>query len=109
MEGFTYTNIFETKGIEYLVIISFFAVLVPVWMFFNRKTKPVLELQKVKGFISANSLRIPQGVFFSKYHTWAHLEKNGEAYVGFDDLLVHITGDVKLTQFKNPGEHIKKG
>lgn len=109
MEGFTYTNIFETKGIEYLVIISFFLVLVPLWMFFNRKTKPAVALQKVNGFISASSLRIPQGVFFSKYHTWAHLEKTGFALVGLDDLLVHITGDVKLTQFKKPGEYIQKG
>jgi hypothetical protein len=46
MEGFTYTNIFETKGIEYLVIISFFAVLVPLWMFFNRKTKHEVAHQK---------------------------------------------------------------
>lgn len=109
MEGFTYTNIFETKGIEYLVIIAFFAVLVPVWAFFNRKPKTALVAQKSKGFISANSLRIPQGVFFSKYHTWAHLEKTGLAHVGLDDLLVHITGDVKLTQFKKAGEHIRKG
>jgi glycine cleavage system H protein len=109
MEGFTYTNIFETKGIEYLVIISFFVVLVPLWLFFNKRAKPEAVMQKAKGFIAAKSLRIPQGVFFSKYHTWAHLEKNGDAHVGLDDLLLHITGDVKLTQFKKPGEHIRKG
>jgi glycine cleavage system H protein len=109
MEGFTYTNIFETKGIEYLVIIAFFAVLVPVWAFFNRKPKPAAALNKPNGFISAGTLRIPQGVFFSKYHTWAHMEKTGLAHVGLDDLLVHITGDVKLTQFKKPGEYIRKG
>lgn len=109
MEEFTYTNIFETKGIEYLVIIAFFAVLVPVWAFFSRKPKSVAVLQKVNGFISESTLRIPQGVFFSKYHTWAHLEKTGLAHVGLDDLLVHITGDVRFTQFKHPGEHIKKG
>ncbi|WP_372948446.1 glycine cleavage system protein H [Mariniphaga sp.] len=109
MEGFTYTNIFETKGIEYLVIISFFAVLVPLWMFFNRKTKPAAAFQNANRPISANSLRIPQGIFFSRYHTWAHLDKSGEALVGLDDLLVHITGNVKLTQFKKPGEQINKG
>jgi glycine cleavage system H protein len=109
MEGFTYTNIFETKGIEYLVIIAFFAVLVPVWAVFNRKSEAAVAISKPKGFISAGALRIPQGVFFSRYHTWAHMEKTGLAHVGLDDLLVHITGDVKLTQFKKPGEHIRKG
>lgn len=109
MEGFTYTNIFETKGIEYLVIISFFAVLIPVWAFFNRKPKPALKSQKANGFISAGSLQIPQGIFFSRYHTWAHLEKDGQAKVGLDDLLLHITGEVLVTHFKSVGEVIDKG
>jgi glycine cleavage system H protein len=109
MEGFSYTNIFETKGIEYLTIIAFFAILVPFWFLINRKTKRAVLVSNVKSFITASALRIPQGIFFSKYHTWAHLEKNGLAKVGLDDLLVYITGDVELTQFKKPGEKIEKG
>lgn len=109
MDGFSYTNIFETKGIEYITIIFFFLILIPFWLLINRKVKQPAFLEKAKGFISASSLRIPQGVFFSKFHTWAHLEKNGEARVGLDDLLVHITGDIKFTQVKQPGEKIKKG
>ncbi len=109
MEGFTYTNIFETKGIEYLVIISFFAILVPVWAFFSRKPKPAFKVQKANGFISASSFQIPQGIFFSKYHTWAHLEKDGEAKVGLDDMLLHLTGEVSLIHFKSPGEIVGKG
>ena len=109
MEGFSYTNIFETKGIEYLTIIAFFVILVPFWFLINRKPNRVALVKNAKRFISANSLRIPKGIFFSKYHTWAHMEKDGLAKVGLDDLLVHITGDVKLTQFKNPGDKIEKG
>ncbi len=33
MEGFTYTNIFETKGIEYIIIICFFLILIPFWIY----------------------------------------------------------------------------
>jgi hypothetical protein len=29
MESFSYVNIFETKGLEYLVIIGFLAILLP--------------------------------------------------------------------------------
>ena len=75
----------------------------------KKKKSPTLATKKEPGIITANVLRIPQGVFFSKFHTWAHLEKNGEATVGLDDLLVHITGQVKLSTFKKPGESIKKG
>ncbi|MBW6534104.1 MAG: glycine cleavage system protein H [Mariniphaga sp.] len=109
MEEFSYTNIFETKGIEYLTIIAFFAILVPFWFLINRKPKKAVLISNVNRFITASALRIPQGIFFSKYHTWAHMEKSGLAKVGLDDLLVHITGDVKLTQFKKPGEQIEKG
>ena len=109
MEGFTYSNIFETKGIEYLVIIGFFAILIPFWLLLNRKAKVSQLVSKTSGLITLNSIRIPQGIFFSKYHSWAHLEANGEAKVGIDDLLIHITGNVQIDNIKNPGEIIKKG
>ena len=109
MDGFTYHNIFETKGIEYLAIIAFFAVLIPFWIILNRQVKVSRQIQKALGILSANTLRIPQGLFFSKNHTWAHLEKSGSAKVGLDDLLLHITGLVKFNQLRQPGDTIKKG
>jgi glycine cleavage system H protein len=109
MEGFTYTNIFETKGIEYLVIISFFAIMVPFWLLLNRKVKISRQITNAPDILTANSLRIPQGVFFSKFHTWAHLLTNGDARVGIDDLLLHFTGDVNFQHIKNPGDNIRKG
>lgn len=109
MEGYTYTNIFETKGIEYLVIIAFFAILVPFWLMLNRKIKLKQHLSKALGIITPDSLRIPQGVFFSKFHTWAHLGTNGEARVGIDDLLLHFTGDIVFENSLKPGDNIAKG
>ena len=108
MEGFTYSNIFETKGIEYLVIIAFFAVLIPFWALLNRKFVTSRNV-KTEGVLTSQSLQIPQGIFFSKFHTWTFLEKTGEAKVGLDDLLLHITGNVDFNMFKSPGEKIKKG
>ena len=34
-----YNNIFETKGIEYLVVIAFLALLVPFWIALNKKVE----------------------------------------------------------------------
>ncbi len=109
MEGFSYTNIFETKGIEYLVIIAFFAILIPFWIILNRRTKIVQQIRKVIGSLTVNTLKIPQGIFYSKNHTWTFLEESGAARVGMDDLLVHLTGEVKFTNLKQPGEKISKG
>lgn len=109
MDGFTYNNIFDTKGIEYLVIIAFLLLLIPFWLALNRKVTLKEQFRKALGALSANILKIPQGIFYSKNHTWTYLEKSGTAKVGLDDLLLHITGEVKIRQLKNPGESIRKG
>lgn len=108
MDGFSYSNIFETKGIEYLAIIAFFAILIPFWMLLNKQVK-VKQIQKALGVLTASILRIPKGLFFSKNHTWTHLEESGTAKVGLDDLLLHLTGEVKFNNLKNSGEQVKKG
>ncbi len=108
MEEFSYHNIFATKGIEYIVIIAFLALLIPFWVLLNRQSK-TKGIKKALGILSDKILRIPQGLFFSKNHTWAHLEKSGAAKVGLDDLLLHITGEVKFSNLKNPGDMIRKG
>ncbi len=46
MDGFSYNNIFETKGIEYLVIIAFFLILIPFWIKLNKKVKTTEHVQK---------------------------------------------------------------
>ena len=108
MEGFSYTNIFETKGTEYLVIIAFLAMLIPFWVLLNKQVKITKHIQKVLGNLSVNILKIPQGLFYSKNHTWAHLQESGIAKVGLDDLLLHLTGEVKLGYLRQPGEIIIK-
>lgn len=109
MDGFSYHNIFDTKGIEYLVIITFFLLLVPFWILLNRQVKISKEIQKKLGTLTANALRIPQGIFFSQNHTWTHLDRGGVARVGLDDFLVHITGNVSIKKLKKSGEMIQKG
>jgi glycine cleavage system H protein len=109
MDGFTYINIFETKGIEYLAIAVFFVILIPFWLILNREVKPKKQLQKSLGILTSNSLKIPQGILFSRFHTWTHLQMTGIAKVGLDDLLLHITGKVNFNSIKYAGENVKKG
>jgi glycine cleavage system H protein len=109
MDGFSYSDIFATKGLEYLIIIAFLVLLIPFWIMLNKQVKMTRQLKNALGILSANILRIPQGLFYSKNHTWMHLEKSGAAKVGLDDLLLHITGEVKFSHLKNPGDMINKG
>jgi len=109
MDGFSYHDIFATKGIEYLIIITFLVLLIPFWIVLNKQKEIGRKIQKALGFLSANILRIPQGLFYSQNHTWMYMEKSGAAKVGLDDLLLHITGEVRFNHFKNSGETISKG
>lgn len=109
MDGFSYYNIFETKGMEYLIIIAFLALLIPFSLILNRKVRIRRQFRKAMGILTPGMLRIPQGVFFSMNHTWAHLTRSGIAKVGMDDMLLHITGEVSVNCLRKPGDFIKKG
>ena len=109
MEGFSYYNIFETKGMEYLIIIAFLALLIPFSLMLNRKVKIRRQIHKAAGILNSKVLRIPQGMFYGDNHTWAHLSRSGIANVGIDDLLVHLAGEVEVIFHKKPGESIAKG
>jgi len=109
MEGFSYYNMFETKGFEYLIIIAFLLLLIPFWLALNKRVLLKEQFRKSIGVLSASVLKIPQGIFYSKSHTWAYLEKSGMAKVGLDDLVLHITGEVGIRPLKTEGELIQKG
>jgi glycine cleavage system H protein len=109
MDGFSYTDIFATKGVEYLIIIAFLALLIPFSVILNKKMKAIRKIQNAMGILSAGILRIPQGLFYSRNHTWMFMEKSGAAKIGLDDLLLHVTGEVKISNLRNPGEMISKG
>lgn len=109
MEGFSYNDIFESKGIEYIAIIAFLILLIPFSILLNRQKRITRQIKKGLRFLSASILNIPQGIYYCKNHTWAYLQKNGEARVGLDDLLLHIIGEVQFKNLKNTGDSIAKG
>ncbi|MBK9390425.1 MAG: glycine cleavage system protein H [Bacteroidetes bacterium] len=109
MDGFTYTNIFETKGIEYLIIIAFLLLIIPFWLAINRKSALSKQISKTLGVLTAAILKIPEGLYFNRNHTWTFLEKNGTAKIGVDDFLLHVTGEVRMNPIFKAGDLIKKG
>lgn len=107
MEGFTYNNIFDTKGIEYLIVIGFFATLIPFWIFLTRKPK---KQEYGRGIsLNAKMLNVPGGVLHSRNHTWVHLERSGTALVGINDLIAHLAGNVILLNSVEPGVKVNRG
>jgi glycine cleavage system H protein len=109
MEDFTRVDIFDTKGVEYLFVIGYLLVLILFWSLARNPGNVLGRVKAVIGNLSAGILRIPQGIFFNRNHTWTHLGESGLAKVGLDDFLQHILGSVQFTLYRNPGEAVSKG
>ena len=109
MEQFVYSDIFDTKGIEYIIVIFFLLLVIPFWRLLNGSLKQTAAEGSALGILNLQSLRIPQGLLFNRNHTWSHLEKSGVASVGLDDLLLHLTGGVELNYLKEQQERVRRG
>lgn len=109
MEEFTRVDIFDTKGIEYIFVIGYLLILILFWNVARNPQRVISQVRKVISTLSAGILRIPQGIYFNRNHTWAHLGESGTAKVGVDDFLQHVTGTVTFTHLKERGQALQKG
>lgn len=109
MEEFTRVDIYDTKGMEYLFVIAYLLVLIVFWNIMKNPRRIITGIQQAFSTLSSSILRIPQGIFFSRHHAWTHLSESGEAKVGMDDFLQHLTGEVRITRMRSPGEVIRRG
>lgn len=109
MEGFTYHDLFSTKGIEYLVIIAFLLLLVPFTLLLNRRIRSTRLKAGEEDRLSDIPGILPKGVYFSKNHTWMFLERAGFARVGVDSMFSRMTGPLSIRFVKSPGDTVRKG
>lgn len=107
MDGFSYVNIFDTKGIEYIIIIAFLLLIIPFWRVLNRPLRIKSGIKNPD--ISGSLLIAPQGIFLSNNHTWAHMLRSGDARIGINNLLINLTGDVNIKMVLDPGTRVRKG
>lgn len=109
MEGFTYTNLFDTKGIEYIIVIIFLLLLIPFWLIVNRRSEVVSHIQQSLRVLTTHFMRIPKGLLFSPNHTWLYMEKSGQAKIGLDDFLQNVLGEITVQPLKSAGDVVQKG
>lgn len=109
MEGFSIVDIYDTKGMEYVFVIAYLLILIVFWKVAQNPQKVYRQIREAVHTLSAKILKIPQGIYFNRNHTWTHLDKSGAAKVGLDDFIQHVVGNVNFTCTKQPGDSIKKG
>src|SRR3990170_7100744 len=85
-----------TKGVEYLLVLGYLALLVPFWwFFFGQASSRVPASARVARRLApspAEMFRVPEGVMFHAGHAWARPEEAGVMTVGLDDFAQQLMG-----------------
>jgi glycine cleavage system H protein len=59
--------------------------------------------------VQPNPLRIPEGIFFAKSHTWLNLFPSGKVRLGIDDFVGSLIENPRITFALKPGDQVEKG
>lgn len=114
------TDLFATKGAEYLIVIAYLLILVGFWRLVAgptasratvallRRVSPRPQIPRVVGWF-----RVPDGYAFHQGHTWAIEEPEGEGRglmrVGMDDFSQKFLGKPGAFHLPNVGDRLKQG
>jgi glycine cleavage system H protein len=57
----------------------------------------------------SNPVRIPEGIFFARSHTWLNIIPSGKVYMGVDDFVSRLLEKPQITFLNKVGDKIRKG
>jgi glycine cleavage system H protein len=100
-----------TKGIEYLLAISYLLLLAPFWWFAVRGSKgPELAAAGARRAARGQGwFRVPAGFHFHRGHTWAQPDEGGLLRVGMDDFARLFLGRPQALALPGVGEQLQQG
>lgn len=111
MEGFTYVDIFATKGIEYLLVIGFLLIFILYWRFLTTPATRAIGFASKRAFIPSFSewFNIPENLYYHQGHTWAIPESEGVVKIGIDDFASKLLGNFNSIRPPALGSKISQG
>jgi glycine cleavage system H lipoate-binding protein len=108
MEGFTYVDLFATKGIEYILVIGFLIAFIFYWKFLSRsKARPAKIASKLR--TDSEWFQLPKNIYYHPGHTWVRPEKGSIARVGIDDFAQKLLGKPDSLVLPAVSTHIEQG
>jgi glycine cleavage system H protein len=109
MEGFTYVDIFATKGIEYLLVIGFLVLFILFWRLLGSPAKAVIRA--TEKFVPAINewFSLPEEIYYHLGHTWAAHERKNVVQVGMDDFAQKLVGKINAVQVPGIGSTLNQG
>jgi len=108
MEGFTYVDLFGTKGIEYILVIGFLIAFIIYWKFLSRS--PVSTVKIVSKSRSGGEwFHLAKNVYYHPGHSWVRPENNNVAKVGIDDFAQKLLGKPESFELPEVNFHVEQG
>lgn len=91
-----------------LVLVTFVILIVIDVLVFNRVPKKVNNLGTMQVFSSKDAL-LPKEYYYSKGHTWVHVENPEKVNIGLDGFIINALGNIQLSNFAALGKMVSKG
>lgn len=110
MESFKYVDMFATKGIEYIFIISFLVILVFYWRYLNKPIMSAVKpaINKIKTTL-VDWFSVAEGYYYHQGHTWAVPEDKNTLRVGVDDFAQKLVGKAASINLPKIGDKLDQG
>ncbi len=109
MEGFTYVDLFATKGIEYLVVIGFLLMLIPLWRLLSAPARTGVATVRRLAPALSSWFSLPEGLYYHQGHSWAVPEGRGLVKVGLDDFAQKLMGRPARVELPKVGSRVEQG
>ena len=110
MEGFTYVNIFATKGVEYLLVISVLLLFIPFWRMVSRPATAISRATESIVPAISEWFHLPEEkLYYHQGHSWAMPESGNVVRVGMDDFAQKLVGKIDAVQLPQVGARVTQG
>ena len=111
MNGVSHTDLFATKGIEYIVVIGFLALLAVAWHLIRSPADAGADGRRLDWRSILRGVGLPETDFlFHPGHAWARLSRDEDvAVVGWDDFARRLIGPADGFRLPEPGTRLTAG
>lgn len=104
-------DLFATKGIEYILVLIFLALVIPFGVLIVRlgpREAVRKATTKLREF-ATDWFRIPAGVHFHPGHSWARVDSHDTVRVGLDDFAHKLIGDPTKIELPELNSFLEQG
>lgn len=91
-----------------LVLVTFGILILIDVLVLNRTPKKVNSLGTMQVFSTKDAI-LPKEYYYSKGHTWVHVENQDKVNIGLDGFILNALGNVELSNFASLGKTVNKG